>query len=467
MQVSDRLGRRAGFLSELARLDDAHVESFGAGHAARSVLRAPLGRGRACLGASEVPEAPAVASRAAGRRPRRRRSPRPSRRRRSRNARPPTHIVYGGFAYRVGAEGVAIGREADPQRRTVLLAESNSGVSRLHCEVVLRDGELKLRDLSSFGTFVNERKIAGETSARARRRDPNRLARRRAAGRQRGGRRSEAAQPRSSTSSRCRSSTPSPRAFGAVVLLFMLVSANALLDSRTVVDNLEAEARRWELRGADGPAQPRADQGAAAESAAAVDRVARGAREPHERDPGHPSAASRRSPRTRRPGARRSSGCAPSSRSSTSSRRSSPAVPQPTDDGARLRSFQGEGNRQYLDRPAHGRRERRDPRRHVDEHARPHAREHPAAPQHVGRAAAALAEVAAGRQHGGLADDADRPGTNVQIIGFSDEATWLIPGTEGKWVAVNDGTELDAPVAALRARPSRRAARACTRASTR
>jgi hypothetical protein len=28
---------------------------------------------------------------------------------------------------------------------------------------VLRDGELRLRDLSSFGTFVNERKVTGET----------------------------------------------------------------------------------------------------------------------------------------------------------------------------------------------------------------------------------------------------------------------------------------------------------------
>jgi hypothetical protein len=44
-----------------------------------------------------------------------------------------------------------------------------------------------------------------------------------------------------------------------------------------------------------------------------------------------------------------------------------------------------------------------------------------------------------------------QPGTNVQVIGFSDKATWLIPGTEGQWVTVNDGSELDAPVDALRA----------------
>ena len=36
--------------------------------------------------------------------------------------------------------------------------------------------------------------------------------------------------------------------FGCVVLLFMLVSANAVLEQRTVVENREAEARRWELR---------------------------------------------------------------------------------------------------------------------------------------------------------------------------------------------------------------------------
>lgn len=79
-------------------------------------------------------------------------------------AKPPTHIVYGGLAYRVGADGLAIGREADPQRRTVVLQPGSNAVSRLHCEVVLRDGELKLRDLSSYGTFVNEKRVAGETA---------------------------------------------------------------------------------------------------------------------------------------------------------------------------------------------------------------------------------------------------------------------------------------------------------------
>jgi hypothetical protein len=162
VQVSDRLAAVPGFLSELARLDDAQAESFDAGHAARSALLA-----RAVVAAPSSAQVkfvkrlpwraePRTAAATALRPP----VKTPS----THKATAPTHIVYGGFAYRVGSDGVAIGREADPQRRTVLIAEGNTGVSRLHCEVVLRDGELKLRDLSSFGTFVNDRKIVGEAT---------------------------------------------------------------------------------------------------------------------------------------------------------------------------------------------------------------------------------------------------------------------------------------------------------------
>jgi len=158
IQVSDRLAAVPGFIDELGRLDDAQAEPLPAGHAARSALLA---------GPIVTPAAPAPVKflkrlpwraepRAAMPTMPRRASPPAAR------EKPPTHVVYGGVAYRVGAEGIAIGREKDAQRRTLLVGEGSSGVSRLHCEVVMRDGELKVRDLSSFGTFVNERKIAGE-----------------------------------------------------------------------------------------------------------------------------------------------------------------------------------------------------------------------------------------------------------------------------------------------------------------
>jgi len=161
VQVSERLAALPGFLRELARLDDAQPESFEAGHAARSALLA-----RALIAAPSSAQVKLVKRLPWRAEPRTESPARPQLAPAATDAStaPPTHLVYSGFAYRVGSEGVAIGREADPQRRTLVVGEGNSGVSRVHCEVVLRDGELKLRDLSSFGTFVNERKVVGETT---------------------------------------------------------------------------------------------------------------------------------------------------------------------------------------------------------------------------------------------------------------------------------------------------------------
>jgi hypothetical protein len=160
VQLSHRVAALPGFVGELSRLDDSQIERFAAGHAARAVLLAAAitaAQGDVKL-LKRVPwrEAPRDDAPEAERREP---APAPVIAR----SKPPTHVVYGGLAYRVGAEGLAVGREADPQRRTVVLVGS-SAVSRLHCEVILRDGELKLRDLSSYGTFVNEKRIAGETT---------------------------------------------------------------------------------------------------------------------------------------------------------------------------------------------------------------------------------------------------------------------------------------------------------------
>jgi hypothetical protein len=160
VQLSDRVAALPGFVGELSRLDNSQIERFSAGHAARAVLLA------ASIAAAQgdVKLFKRVPWREAPRDDAwdiERRAPDPALA--LSRAKPPTHVVYGGVAYRVGAAGLAIGREANPQRRTVVLAGS-SGVSRLHCEIMLRDGELKLRDLSSHGTFVNETRVAGETA---------------------------------------------------------------------------------------------------------------------------------------------------------------------------------------------------------------------------------------------------------------------------------------------------------------
>jgi len=152
--VSDRLARLPGLVGELARIDDARIEVLEKGHAARSaLLTAPQVNGTEVKLLKRLPWRAAPAEAAAGRAS----APSPvaieSR---------ATHVVHGGTAYRVGARGIVVGRETDAARRTIMVPDNHSGVSRVHAEVALRDGELKLRDLSRYGTYVNEKKVAGE-----------------------------------------------------------------------------------------------------------------------------------------------------------------------------------------------------------------------------------------------------------------------------------------------------------------
>lgn len=156
--LSDRLARLPGLVGELARLDDTLIEALAVGHAASSALLAA----RVANGAdvkllkrmpwrdTPVHFTPGTAA------------SRPAASVAQTGEQPATHVVSGGTAYRIGARGILVGREADPGRRTILVPDGHSGVSRAHCEIVLRDGELKLRDLSRYGTFVNEKKVSSE-----------------------------------------------------------------------------------------------------------------------------------------------------------------------------------------------------------------------------------------------------------------------------------------------------------------
>ena len=74
-----------------------------------------------------------------------------------------THVVHRGVALPVGQTTLHIGREANNGHRTILVDGRHQAVSRSHCEIVRRDGELRLKDNSRFGTFVNEKRVRGET----------------------------------------------------------------------------------------------------------------------------------------------------------------------------------------------------------------------------------------------------------------------------------------------------------------
>ena len=161
IQLSSHLASMPGVAAELARLDDAQIERLPPGHAARSVLLKPeLIEARK----GEVKLLKRLGWRAAAADLETSATPRAALASAELHEFPPTHVVYAGVVYPIGARGLVVGREPVEGRRTIVVASQANGVSRAHCELVVRDGELKLVDLSRYGTFVNEKKVAGETT---------------------------------------------------------------------------------------------------------------------------------------------------------------------------------------------------------------------------------------------------------------------------------------------------------------
>jgi hypothetical protein len=239
--------------------------------------------------------------------------------------------------------------------------------------------------------------------------------------------------------------------FGCVVLLFMLVSANAVLDQRTVVQDREAEARRWELRVLTGQrnlvqlreqleVQIREWTNLLAVRQGLIRQIA--------------ETETQLATLTEDSEARRAAIERLRQELAELNKQSQELVTnqrEESEDAQSLRAFQGEGNRQYLTGLRMGGRHvailvdmstsMLDPtivnilrRRNMSPEQQRRA---PKWQQAVNTVDWLTTQI--------------QPGTNVQVIGFNDKATWLIPGTEGQWVTVNDGSELDAPVDALRA----------------
>jgi hypothetical protein len=237
--------------------------------------------------------------------------------------------------------------------------------------------------------------------------------------------------------------------FGAVVLLFMLVSQNAMLDSTAIVDDLTAEAQRWELKVLTGQKnlvqlkeqlQKQLEQWtrlrAERQNLVSEIQVTQTELEKITED----SAARKAAIEKLR---------AELAALDKESQALTAASSQPSDDGNRLRAFEGEGNRQYLtglrmggkhvvilvdvstsmlDRTIVNVIRRRNMTPDQQKQA-------PKWKQVVNTVDWLTTQI--------------QPGTQVQIIGFSDKAASVMPGTQG-WVTVTDGSELTAAVNQLR-----------------
>jgi hypothetical protein len=239
--------------------------------------------------------------------------------------------------------------------------------------------------------------------------------------------------------------------FGAVVLLFMLVSANAVLDQRTVVEDREAEARRWELRVLTGQrnlVQLREQLQRQLEQWTALLAVRQALVTQIEATQEQLATLTEDSEARRAAIERLRRELAELNRQTEEIETTRE---EEAEDARSLRAFEGEGNRQYLTGLRMGGRHVAIlvdvstsmldrtivnilRRRNMSEEQQRRA---PKWQQAVNTVDWLTTQIEAG--------------TNVQVIAFNDKATWLIPGTEGQWVTVSDGSELDAPVEALRA----------------
>jgi hypothetical protein len=239
--------------------------------------------------------------------------------------------------------------------------------------------------------------------------------------------------------------------FGCVVLLFMLVSANAVLDQRVIVEDREAEARRWELRVLTGQRNLvvlREQLERQIQEWTALLEVRQGLVTEIQDTETQLATLTQDSEARRAAIERLRRELAELNRQS---QELEDTALEEAEDARSLRAFEGEGNRQYLTGLRMGgryvailvdtstsmldrtivnilRRRNMSPEQQ---------RRAPKWQQAVNTVDWLTTQIEAG--------------TNVQVIGFNDKATWLIPGTEGKWVTVADGSELDAPVEALRA----------------
>jgi hypothetical protein len=78
----------------------------------------------------------------------------------------PTHVLFRGRAWAVTVEPLTLGWSTGGVLRPLPLPEGIAGLSKSHCTVVRRDGQVVVEDHSTYGTYVNDERVAGRVALR-------------------------------------------------------------------------------------------------------------------------------------------------------------------------------------------------------------------------------------------------------------------------------------------------------------
>jgi hypothetical protein len=78
----------------------------------------------------------------------------------------PTHVLYRGRAWPLDAEPLVLGWSVTATGRALSLPAGIAGVSRSHCTLQAEAGQAFVTDHSTYGTFVNDERVAGRLALR-------------------------------------------------------------------------------------------------------------------------------------------------------------------------------------------------------------------------------------------------------------------------------------------------------------
>ncbi len=81
------------------------------------------------------------------------------------NTAAPTHLLHDAQAFPINEIPFVIGSSIPHDARGINLNSTTQGISRRHCSVFLKDGRVHVEDHSSYGTYVNGRKVEGSSVA--------------------------------------------------------------------------------------------------------------------------------------------------------------------------------------------------------------------------------------------------------------------------------------------------------------
>jgi FHA domain len=154
LRVSARIAALPGLLERLATLRDCAIQVLPRGAAALGALQYVAAIQRPAEALALVYQLP---------------TPRADSMRESVDAQStpaalrPTHVLFNGRAWRVSERPLVVGWSVDSGVRALTLPGASPGISRSHCTLVRRNGAVIVEDHSTYGSYVNDERVAGRT----------------------------------------------------------------------------------------------------------------------------------------------------------------------------------------------------------------------------------------------------------------------------------------------------------------